>query len=475
MVMRLKAVELFAGAGGAAVGMESAGVEHLALVEWDRDACATMRAAGLAPVVEGDVRNLAAIDAVTGGARPDILWSSFPCQAWSTAGDRKGATDDRNGWPWTMNAVDHMRPTWLLCENVRGLTLHRGGCGFRGGQDGLFDAAPLSDCPGCYFERVIMPDMRERFAHVGWWLLDAADYGVPQHRRRVIIWGGPAPLVAPAPTHGPRSGRRWVAMGDALGLRDDERACVYATQPEGHATVSERRVRDITAHPCVTIGATYSGQLGGQPWVGAGEALGGRVYCYRAQRTKSATTYSDRVGDCEWHRCPDVEDLTSKPSVTITCHNAGNIPHGRFTSSPWVSVRDALGIHDGAIQSGACHSDTGASGMLCDVGRPAPAVASSSNLYLHRPSPTVSAVGECKGPGPGGNPHKMQRASDALFLSTGRRRLTVEECAKLQAFPDGWPWQGGVSSRYRQVGNAVPPPLAEVVVRAIIRAIGAQA
>jgi DNA (cytosine-5)-methyltransferase 1 len=399
--MRMTAVELFAGAGGSALGMESAGIEHLALVEWDRDACATMRAAGLAPVVEGDVRNLAAIDAVTGGARPDILWSSFPCQAWSTAGRRKGATDDRNGWPWTMDAADHLRPTWLICENVRGLTLHRGGCEFRGNKTKPLGDAPIDSCPGCYFERVIMPDMRARFAHVGWWLLDAADYGVPQHRRRVIIWGGPAPLVAPAPTHGPQSGRRWVAMGDALGLRDDERACVYATRPEGHAPVAERRVRDITDRPCVTIGATYSGQLGGQP---------GLV------------------------------------------------------------VRDALGIHDGAIQSGACHSDTGTCGKPRDVGMPAPTVASSSNLYLRRPSPTVSAVGECKGSGPGGNPHKMQRASDALFLATGRRRLTVEECAKLQAFPDGWPWQGTATSRYRQVGNAVPPPLAEAVARAVISA-----
>ena len=90
--------------------------------------------------------------------------------------------------------------------------------------------------------------------------------------------------------------------------------------------------------------------------------------------------------------------------------------------------------------------------------------------YLFRPSPTVSAVGECKGSGPGGHPEKMQRASDALFMGTGRRRLTVQECAKLQAFPDDHPWQGTKTAQYRQVGNAVCPPMSEAVGRIVVEA-----
>jgi len=61
------------------------------------------------------------------------------------------------------------------------------------------------------------------------------------------------------------------------------------------------------------------------------------------------------------------------------------------------------------------------------------------------------------------------RASDALFLDTGRRRFTVAECATLQDFPAGHPFQGGIGAQYRQVGNAVPPRLAEVVGRALLR------
>lgn len=350
----MKCVELFAGAGGAAIGLERAGFRHLALVEWDKHACATMRAAGLGPVVEGDVRDLAAIDAVTGGERPDLLWSSFPCQAWSTAGSRKGAGDDRNGWPWTVSAIDHMQPTWFLGENVRGLTLHRGGCGFRGGQGGLFGGPPVLECAGCYFEGVILPELRARFACVGWWLLDAADLGVPQHRRRVILWAGPVPLVEPAPTHGPRVGSDWASMGDALGL----------TGAAAGSHDTGRKVRPVHG-----------------------------------------------------------------PAPTVTTETGHPVPWSK-AGVPFVA----------------------------DVS------------HLARPSPTVSAVGEHKGSGAGGHPEKRQRASDALFLGTGRRRLTVAECATLQAFPVGWPWQGPVSEQYRQVGNAVAPPMAEAVGMAVVRA-----
>lgn len=64
----------------------------------------------------------------------------------------------------------------------------------------------------------------------------------------------------------------------------------------------------------------------------------------------------------------------------------------------------------------------------------------------------------------------IDRASDALWLATGRRRLTVEECAALQDFPAGYPFQGHGRSIYRQIGNAVPPTLAEAIGRAIATA-----
>ena len=119
----LRWLELFAGAGGAALGLEAAGAHHAALVEWDEAAAATLRAAGLGPVVHGDVRDLDTIEA-TAGTDIDAIWSSFPCQCFSQAGKRLGAEDERNGWPWTVDAIDRFRPRWFLGENVAGLAHH---------------------------------------------------------------------------------------------------------------------------------------------------------------------------------------------------------------------------------------------------------------------------------------------------------------------------------------------------------------
>ncbi len=316
----MRCVELFAGAGGAALGLEAAGIHHAALCEWDPDACATLRAAGLGPVVEGDVRDLDAIEAVAGPGPIPLLWASPPCQVFSTAGKRRGAADDRDGVPWTIDAIDRFRPRWFLGENVRGLLCHS--------SEGHPD--PMR-CPRCYLDGVIMPQLEERFGYAGWFLLDAADLGVPQHRRRIIIWAGPAPLRAPASTHGP------PGQGDLF-----------------------RRVK---------------------PWVTMGEALG----------------------------------------------------LGPFT---WEAARN--------------------------------------NQYILAPAPTVT-VSEDKGTratkasGYQFN-HGPDRASDALFAATGRRRLTVAECCILQSLPPTHPLRGIKRSKYAQVGNAVPPPMAQAVAEVLLAA-----
>lgn len=234
----MKVLELFAGAGGAALGLEAAGLEHAALCEWNVDACATLRAAGLGPVVEGDVCDLDTIERVA-GASCDLLWSSWPCQPWSHAGSRQGEHDDRNGWPWTLEAVDRFRPSWFLGENVRGL---------------------LSSS---YFVDVILPDLKRRYRHVGHWLLDAADYGVPQHRRRVVVWAGPAPLVPPTRTHGPGMFTQpWVTMREALQL-DGARVIGGGRNPQ--AAGIERTYRDLTDEPSTCVTAVQIGNAG--PWI----------------------------------------------------------------------------------------------------------------------------------------------------------------------------------------------------------------
>jgi len=314
---------LFSGAGGSDIGIGAAGCESVG-IEYDEHAAATARAAGHS-VIHGDVRDLSIYP-----EEPfDALWSSFPCQDWSSAGKREGSSGERNGWPWTVAALDHVKPRWFVGENVTGLVQHRGSC--KDGCVGLdyMDGDTPRPCPRFYFDRVILAQLRDRFAWVGWRVLDAADYGVPQFRRRVFLIAGPRAVDWPKATHGdPRQPRMFERLQD---------------------------------------------------WGSMRGALG---------------------------------DLS---------------PEGSGPFERW---------------------------------------------RLDRPSPTVLSS-EVKGSGRGASPHKMQRASDALYLATGRCRLTIDECAALQGFPDGHPWRGTKAAQYRQAGNAVPPKLAEVVVRAVLRGAGA--
>lgn len=123
----MKTIELFAGAGGLALGTANAGFHHEAVLEWDHDACDTIREnqrRGVTPVVswplhETDVRKfdfrpLEGIDLVAGGP---------PCQPFSIGGKHRGPNDKRNLFPEIVRAVRETRPKAILIENVRGLLL----------------------------------------------------------------------------------------------------------------------------------------------------------------------------------------------------------------------------------------------------------------------------------------------------------------------------------------------------------------
>lgn len=116
-------MELFAGAGGLAIGMEQAGFKSVLLNEIDRHACATLRMNRPQwNVVEGDI---AQIDFTSYRDQVDMLSGGFPCQAFSYAGNKLGFEDTRGTLFFEFaRAVKEVNPKVFLAENVRGLLQH---------------------------------------------------------------------------------------------------------------------------------------------------------------------------------------------------------------------------------------------------------------------------------------------------------------------------------------------------------------
>ena len=117
----LTSLEICAGAGGQALGLEQAGFAHEAVVELDADACGTLRFNRQWKVIEGDVANVdgrafAGVDLFAGGV---------PCPPFSIAGKQLGSDDERDLFPQALRLIEEIRPRAVLLENVRGLGTRR--------------------------------------------------------------------------------------------------------------------------------------------------------------------------------------------------------------------------------------------------------------------------------------------------------------------------------------------------------------
>lgn len=119
-------IELFAGAGGLALGMEKAGFSHILLNEIDHDACSTMRRNRPGwNVSEDDIRTVS-FKKYKGNV--DFLSGGFPCQAFSYAGKQRGFEDTRGTMFFELaRSVKEVLPKVFMCENVKGLSVHDGG------------------------------------------------------------------------------------------------------------------------------------------------------------------------------------------------------------------------------------------------------------------------------------------------------------------------------------------------------------
>ncbi|MEZ0260785.1 MAG: DNA cytosine methyltransferase [Alphaproteobacteria bacterium] len=185
--MSLFSVEMCAGAGGQALGLEKAGFEHRALVEIEAPFCQTLKLNRPDWHVENlDLKNF--------DGRPykgvELLAGGLPCPPFSIAGKQLGKDDERDLFPTALRLINEIKPKAIMIENVKGLL------------------APVFD----EYRETILAQFQKLGYVAQWRLLNASSFGVPQLRPRAILVGvqknysglfsWPEPLKTAPPTVG---------------------------------------------------------------------------------------------------------------------------------------------------------------------------------------------------------------------------------------------------------------------------------
>lgn len=166
----LTGVSLFAGVGGFDLAMTRNGVKVVATVEIDKK-CNEVLAKHFPDAKQfADVQQITGKDLIDAGFTParGIITGGFPCQDLSVAGKRAGLAGSRSGLFWEIRRlVEETQSQWFILENVPGLLSSNSGKDFG----------------------IVLREMADLGYSIGWRVLDAQHFGVPQRRRRVFIVG----------------------------------------------------------------------------------------------------------------------------------------------------------------------------------------------------------------------------------------------------------------------------------------------
>lgn len=254
--MGLKSIEICAGAGGQALGLEQAGFDHIALVEIERSACETLRInRPLWNVIESDVHSFSAYGYK---GKVDLLAGGVPCPPFSVAGKQLGADDERDLFPEALRLVVECEPRAVMIENVRGIF-----------------------CPKFNDYREQILNRLHEMGYETWWqLAQASDYGVSQLRPRAVLVGirqpwasrfvWPTPHPGEAPTVGElllesMSSNGWEGAGEwASHANGIAPTLVGGSKKHGGADLGPTRARNAWAQ----LGVDGSGIVDEAPAAG---------------------------------------------------------------------------------------------------------------------------------------------------------------------------------------------------------------
>lgn len=374
----IRSLEMFCGTGGLALGLHQAGFDPVALLEWDKDSCDNINANiangfnGIQDwnVVRADVRLVNYSDY---GPDVQFVTGGPPCQPFSLGGKHQAYSDTRDMFPQAVRAVRELRPQGFIFENVKGLLRKSFSSYFnyillqlshpevtaREGMDWMEHLKMLEQ-----YHTSGSQDGLEY--NVVFRLVNAADYGVPQQRHRVVI----------------------------VGFRSDINANWSFPEP------------------------THS---------------------------KAALDYAKNVDGSYWeeHRIEKRQRLLSPDKGKSDQFEL----FGESRPKRWQTVRDAIvGLPDPRCDG----ADRFVNHEFRAGAKP---YAGHSGSVLDEPSKTIKA-----------GAHGVPGGENMLVLDDGSLRYyTVRESARIQTFPDTYLFHGSWTESMRQIGNAVPVRLANII------------
>jgi DNA (cytosine-5)-methyltransferase 1 len=442
--MTIRAVDLFAGAGGWDIAAHRLGIETYG-IEIDADAYATQVAAGHVAFL-GDVR--AAGDTIKDDFAliMDGLIASPPCQTFSAAGKGAGRKnlDLVLGWAYALAEgveLDYSQfedeRTGLVLEPLRWiLDAYE--------REHLYEWIALEQVPAVLPVWQAYSDILLTLGYstdVG--LLHAEQYGVPQTRKRAILVAkhttrkGLASL--PTPTYSRYHSRtpdkidpgteKWISMAEWLGWGMTHRPYPVIASSRTTGGPDKEKVGGSEARAAI-----YRERDAGRWW-------------YRSNTSENATVrdidepaptlhFGERLNKATWES--EVVQTSVKGQGML--ERAGQQQSKRTLDQPSLTVTGAQG---------------GGSERL--------------RWVAERPATTVQSTDRIGRPG-----HKCMtedchpgKGTDNQF--DGSVRVSLEEAAALQTFPPGYPFQGTKTSKFRQIGNAIPPVLAHAILAELIK------
>ena len=396
---RLKILSLFAGAGGMDLGFKNAGFDIVWANDFDPDSVKTYKRNFGNHIVLGDIEKIRSNHMPD---NPDVVIGGFPCQGFSIANLGRSVDDSRNKlYKQMLRVIRAKKPKYFVAENVEGiLTLGKGAV-----------------------IQKILKDFKSIGYKVDYKLLNAADYGVPQARKRVFIIGNRLGLENPYPqqTHQITSSKKDILFDSSLQN--------YVTTKEAINFLSKVSITNKTIYVKNRVIHNHMADTN------VHDEFWGRKYyvnqfhiCDYLKKWRKKAGISTKKVDEHFGYAHTAGHWFRKDN------NSGSIPN----PDDWRGLKKLLGFDNKYDKQ-----------VTTLVKKKIKFEQSLRITNWDRPSDTLTAT------------------SPEIHVNL-KRRLSVRECAILQTFPDDFVFEGATfRSMHKQIGNAVPVLLAEKIAKRI--------